>query len=149
MYQFTWEFIDQSKKYHRIVSTPLEFFADISKPTGTAPGYDITKSVTLIHDPRNKPGVFTPEDGGIVVGSKRPVRYLNCELEVMKASAINQIKVSSVPLVDEKIHSHPGIPSGTFQFGPGSTYRKPARQTLGSWTRVSSTFTLPLVPRSR
>ena len=85
---FDWQWRDKDKQFHREGAiTPLEFYEKFV-------GYDLDDMVCLIHDPR--PGhvantVFTVKFLGNVVGGQ-PTHYLNTELEVIKASAIQQIQ---------------------------------------------------------
>ena len=85
---FEWQWRDKDKQFHREgATTPLEFYEKFV-------GYDLDDMVCLIHDPR--PGhaantVFTVKFLGNVVGG-RPTHYLNTELDVIKASAIQQVQ---------------------------------------------------------
>ncbi|SCZ89346.1 BZ3500_MvSof-1268-A1-R1_Chr1-1g01121 [Microbotryum saponariae] len=82
--EFTWEYYDTKKKYHSVTSTPKSFAKDYAL-------VDVSKAISLIHDPRNAPGLYTVDRLGNVVGG-RPVLYVNTEIEDLKNVAIKLLK---------------------------------------------------------
>lgn len=62
---FVWEYYTTAKVYKRITSTPLSFYKDYST-------VDVASAISLIHDPRNQPGLYTVQRLGNVWGG-RPV----------------------------------------------------------------------------
>jgi bleomycin hydrolase len=43
--EFTWEYFDAKKGYHKITSTPLKFYKEYAT-------VDVSQAISLIHDPR-------------------------------------------------------------------------------------------------
>ncbi|KAK4056955.1 bleomycin hydrolase [Microbotryomycetes sp. JL221] len=81
---FTWEYYTKDKKYHKVTSTPKDFARDYCL-------IDVSKSISLIHDPRNKHGLYTVERLGNVVGG-RPVLYVNTSIDDLKNVAIKLLQ---------------------------------------------------------
>ncbi len=85
---FNWQWRDKDKVFHRAGQiTPKEFYDKYV-------GVKLSDLVCLIHDPR--PGhdfnrAYTVKFLGNVVGG-RPTEYLNVELDVIKAAAIQQLQ---------------------------------------------------------
>lgn len=87
--EFTWEYYDKDKKYHKLVSTPLKFYKDFVTASG---GGDLSRKISLIHDPRNDFGkLYTVSRLGNVVGGQ-PVLYVNTEIKNLKDVAITLLK---------------------------------------------------------
>ncbi len=88
--EFVWQWRDKDKEFHRDgLITPREFFHKHVQ-------IDLNDLVCLIHCPQEAKQyntLYTVEYLGNVVGG-RPVRYLNVELDVMKAASIAMIKDS-------------------------------------------------------
>lgn len=85
--KFVWEYVDKDKKYHSLETTPLGFYKDVVQ-------YDTTKSVSLLHDPRNAYKTVIEVDRlGNVVG-KPYVRYLNADIDVLANTAIKLIQAN-------------------------------------------------------
>lgn len=83
--EFTWEYYDKDKKFHSVTSTPLKFYHE------HAAGINVSQAISLIHDPRNKEGLYTVDRLGNVVGG-RPVLYVNTKTEQLKQVAIGLLK---------------------------------------------------------
>ncbi|GAA6061593.1 hypothetical protein JCM10212_000901 [Sporobolomyces blumeae] len=83
--EFTWEFTDKSGQYRSLTTTPLDFAKKHA-------GYDVSSTVTLVHDPRHPYNtVLTVERLGNVVGAP-PLRYLNVDIAVLKDIATHLIQ---------------------------------------------------------
>ncbi|GAA5987932.1 hypothetical protein JCM5350_006778 [Sporobolomyces pararoseus] len=82
--KFVWEYYSKDKKYHRVETTPLEFYHNYCQ-------LDLAKHLSLIDDPRNCPGLYSVDRLGSVVGA-RPVKYLNVGAEVLKKTAISLLQ---------------------------------------------------------
>ena len=87
-FQFTWEYYTtpddkktgSKKQYKKLTMTPLEFYRHAD--------YSLPNSISLIHDPRNAYNTaYEVERLGNVVGGSA-VRYVNCEIGILKATAI-------------------------------------------------------------
>lgn len=79
--KFTWEYYSKDGKFHSITSTPLEFYA-------TYCPIDVSRSISLINDPRNEyEKLYTVQRLGNVWGG-RPVLYVNAEVQKLKDVAI-------------------------------------------------------------
>lgn len=84
--EFDWEYVDKDKKFHSIPNlTPKKFYKEVI-------GYDSTQSVSLLNDPRNEYGkpVHVKRLGNVVEAGE--VVYLNAEIDVLAAKAIERIK---------------------------------------------------------
>ncbi|CEQ42870.1 SPOSA6832_04741, partial [Sporobolomyces salmonicolor] len=81
---FVWEYYSKDKKYHRVEATPLSFYKDVAL-------VDVSRAISLIHDPRNKHGLYTVERLGNVWGA-RPVLYVNTDIGKLKETAIRLLK---------------------------------------------------------
>lgn len=85
---FAWQWRDKDKNFHRAGTiTPLEFYDRYV-------GIELDDMVCLIHDPRPQHKynqVYTVKYLGNVVEG-HIIRYLNVEMPVLKAAAIEQIK---------------------------------------------------------
>lgn len=87
--EFTWEFYaGKDKQYKKVVTTPLAFYKDYG-------AVDILKNVSLIHDPRNPPGLYTVDRLGNVWGAA-PVLYVNTSIEELKKAAIRSLKADQL-----------------------------------------------------
>ncbi|ORY70780.1 peptidase C1B, bleomycin hydrolase [Leucosporidium creatinivorum] len=87
--EFTWEYYDKDKKYHKLVTTPLKFYKEFVTASG---GGDLTRKISLIHDPRNEFNkLYTVSRLGNVVGGD-PVLYINTEIKNLKDVAITLLK---------------------------------------------------------
>ncbi|KAF3905057.1 hypothetical protein AA313_de0206958 [Arthrobotrys entomopaga] len=84
--QFTWEFRDTDGKFHSYNNlTPLSFFKDFV-------GYKAAFHFSLINDPRHEYGkLYTVSRLGNVYGGV-PIRYVNVDMDTMKAAVIAMIK---------------------------------------------------------
>lgn len=76
----------QDFKFHSVVSTPLKFAKEHASVGGA-----VGDKISLIHDPRNKEGLYTVDRLGNVVGG-RPVLYVNTEIAELKQVAISLLK---------------------------------------------------------
>ncbi|KAI5474493.1 hypothetical protein MNV49_003216 [Pseudohyphozyma bogoriensis] len=82
---FTWEYYDKAGKYHKVTSTPLDFYKNYAQT-------NVSQAISLINDPRNKfDELYTVDRLGNVVGG-RPVLYVNCEIQKLKDVAIALLK---------------------------------------------------------
>ncbi|GAA5909933.1 hypothetical protein JCM5296_002537 [Sporobolomyces johnsonii] len=81
---FVWEYYSKDKKYHRVEATPLSFYKDVAL-------VDVSRAISLIHDPRNEHGLYTVERLGNVWGA-RPVLYVNTDIGKLKETAIRLLK---------------------------------------------------------
>ncbi|CEQ39782.1 SPOSA6832_01334, partial [Sporobolomyces salmonicolor] len=104
--EFVWEFADKDKKYHRVLTTPLDFARKHA-------GYNPSDTISIVNDPRHPWKVpMTVERLGNVVGG-RPLRYLNMPSDTLKNIAISLIK-SNIPVwfgcdVDKSSNTDVGI----------------------------------------
>ncbi|GAA5865875.1 hypothetical protein JCM8547_005743 [Rhodosporidiobolus lusitaniae] len=86
--EFEWEFVDKSGRYHKIVTTPLNFVRDHV-------GYSLSDAISVIDDPRHKPETpMTIERLGNVVGG-RPLRYLNMPSATLAKLAVSVLKTGT------------------------------------------------------
>ncbi|KAK4052427.1 bleomycin hydrolase [Microbotryomycetes sp. JL201] len=85
--EFTWEYYDKSKKFHSVKTTPKQFVKNYCL-------VDVSGGVSLVHDPRNKPGLYTVDRLGNVWGGK-PVLYVNTSIEDLKQVAISLLKADT------------------------------------------------------
>jgi bleomycin hydrolase len=82
---FVWEYTDKDDKFHRIQTTPLQFYREIV-------GVDADNYFSLIHDPRNDyNALYTVDKLGNIVGGK-PLEYVNACVDELKQVAIKMIK---------------------------------------------------------
>ncbi|POY74297.1 putative Bleomycin hydrolase [Rhodotorula taiwanensis] len=82
---FLWEFKDKKGDYQTIQTTPLEFARIHS-------GYDVSNTVSLLHDPRNPfRETYTIDRLGNVVGG-RDLVFLNLPMPKIKRVAIAMLK---------------------------------------------------------
>ncbi|GAA5883621.1 hypothetical protein JCM3774_001850 [Rhodotorula dairenensis] len=82
---FLWEFTDKAGKYHSIETTPLEF-------ARMHAGFDVSNTVSLLHDPRNPFHMtYTIDRLGNVVGG-RDLVFLNLPMSKLKRIAVAMIK---------------------------------------------------------
>ncbi|KAF9357190.1 hypothetical protein BGX34_009502 [Mortierella sp. NVP85] len=83
---FTWSFRNKEKKYYEFKNqTPQSFYKDHVN-------YPVSETLSLIHDPRNKPmALYTVQYLGNITGG-RPVRYVNASIEDLKRLAIQKLK---------------------------------------------------------
>ncbi|KAF3941828.1 hypothetical protein ABW19_dt0209536 [Dactylella cylindrospora] len=82
---FTWEFRDKVGKFSTFTATPLSFFKDFV-------GYDAPAHFSLINDPRHEYGKLYTLDRLNNVFGGRPLRYVNVDMETMKAAIIAMLK---------------------------------------------------------
>ncbi|OLY82043.1 Bleomycin hydrolase [Smittium mucronatum] len=89
---FDWTFYDKDKKYREYKSlTPIEFF-------NTHVGVNLSKTVSLINDPRNAYyKLYTVKYLGNVVGGD-PIKYINLPSKVLKDLASSAISQKSKPV---------------------------------------------------
>lgn len=84
---FTWEYVDKHGKFHRVVTTPLDFYRDYV-------GIDATKYFSLVNDPRNPyKRLYTVDRLGNVTGGKS-IEYVNADVDVLKQVAIKMIQAN-------------------------------------------------------
>jgi bleomycin hydrolase len=88
--EFTWEYYDKSKQYHKVGSiSPLDFYRDHVKPH-----FDAGSKVCLVTDPRpeNPTGrTYTVDCLGNVVGGRKTI-YNNQPVETLVDIAAKSIK---------------------------------------------------------
>lgn len=87
--QIAWEYKDKFGNFHRVDTTPLDFYNKILD-------FDATVHFSLINDPRNTQGLYTVDKLGNIESGK-PIEYVNTSIDNLKQSAINMIK-SNVPV---------------------------------------------------
>lgn len=82
---FTWEYYDKTGKYHRLTTTPLEFYHKHSP-------LQVDSYVSLVNDPRNPYArSLTVERLGSVWGAPGP-KYVNAPTSVLKQAVVDMIK---------------------------------------------------------
>ncbi|KAG0678253.1 hypothetical protein C6P40_000491 [Pichia californica] len=84
-----WEYKDKFGNFHRIDSTPLDFYNNIL-------GFKADEHFSLINDPRNDEGLYTVDKLGNIEGGK-PIEYVNTSIDNLKNVAIKMIK-SNIPV---------------------------------------------------
>lgn len=84
-----WEYKDKHGNFHRIETTPLEFYNNILN-------FKADEYFSLIHDPRNDEGLYTVDKLGNIEGGK-PIEYVNTSIENLKQAAISMIQ-ANVPV---------------------------------------------------
>ncbi|KAM0790648.1 hypothetical protein ACM66B_004508 [Microbotryomycetes sp. NB124-2] len=82
--EITWEYYDKNKKFHCVKTTPKKFVKDYCL-------VDVSRGISLVHDPRNEHGLYTVDRLGNVWGGK-PVLYVNTSIEDLKQVAITLLK---------------------------------------------------------
>lgn len=87
--EFYWEYKDKFGNFHRIRSTPLDFYNNVLD-------FKAHEHFSLIHDPRNSEGLYTVDKLGNIEGGK-PIEYVNTSIDNLKAAAIAMIK-ANVPV---------------------------------------------------
>jgi bleomycin hydrolase len=84
--QIVWEYKDKFGNFHRIDSTPLNFYNNVLN-------FKANEHFSLIHDPRNDEGLYTVDKLGNIEGGK-PIEYVNTSIENLKNAAISMIKAN-------------------------------------------------------
>jgi bleomycin hydrolase len=85
--EFIWEYYDKDKKYHKVVSTPLQFYKDYVD-------FDYENAVSVINDPRNPyESMIKVTDLNNMTGG-REVLYLNMSNEVLTQLIVKRIKAN-------------------------------------------------------
>jgi bleomycin hydrolase len=85
--EFIWEYYDKDKKYHKVVSTPLQFYKDYVD-------FDYENAVSVINDPRNPyESMIKVTDLNNMTGG-REVLYLNMSNEVLTELIVKRIKAN-------------------------------------------------------
>ncbi|TKA53664.1 hypothetical protein B0A53_03706 [Rhodotorula sp. CCFEE 5036] len=83
--KFVWEYYDKkSSKYHRIETTPKQFYKDV--------GVDVSQALSLVNDPRHEYKTLMTVDRLGNVWGGRPVKYINAEIDVLKETAVKLLK---------------------------------------------------------
>lgn len=82
--EFYWEYKDKFGNFHRIKSTPLNFYNNILN-------FKAHEHFSLINDPRNTEGLYTVDKLGNIEGGK-PIEYVNTSSANLKEAAIAMIK---------------------------------------------------------
>lgn len=99
---FEWTYVDKDDKYHRLKTTPSEFYKSC--------GFKADQHFSLINDPRNKYNTLYTVDrlknsifpslrtswvpGLTVVSEGQGIGYVNTKINVMKSVAIKMIKAN-------------------------------------------------------
>lgn len=85
--EFTWEFYDKDKKYHKITTTPLDFYKEYIE-------FDYANAVSIINDPRNPyESMIKVIDLNNMTGG-REVIYLNMSNEVLTSLIVRRIQAN-------------------------------------------------------
>lgn len=84
-----WEYKDKFGNFHKIDSTPLDFYNNIL-------GFKGNEHFSIINDPRNLEGLYTVDKLGNIEGGK-PIEYVNTSIDNLKNIAIKMIK-SNIPV---------------------------------------------------
>lgn len=82
----SWEYKDKFGNFHKIESTPLDFYNNILS-------YKANDYFSLIHDPRNSEGLYTVDKLGNIEGGK-PIEYVNTSIDNLKQAAMSMIKAN-------------------------------------------------------
>ncbi|KAH8690003.1 putative bleomycin hydrolase [Talaromyces proteolyticus] len=92
--EFTWTFYDANEKFTKVITKPTQFAATLSdKQTVRAcGGTDVHQLFSLVNDPRNEYNRLLTVDrlGNVVDGV--PVRYVNVDMDIIKAGAIAMLR---------------------------------------------------------
>lgn len=83
--EFTWEYYDKDKKYHKITSTPVQFYKEYVD-------FDYANAVSIINDPRNPYETMVKVKDLNNVAGGREVLYLNLSNEVLTSLVVKRIK---------------------------------------------------------
>lgn len=91
---FSWEYYDKDKKYHKLTTTPLKFSTELSDAATVRAcgGTDVNRLFSLVHDPRNDMNSLLTVNRLGNVWKARPVTYVNVDMSTMKAACIAQLK---------------------------------------------------------
>ena len=84
-----WEYKDKFGNYHKIDSTPLDFYNNVLN-------FKAHEHFSLINDPRNLEGLYTVDKLGNIENGK-PIEYVNTSIDNLKEAAIQMIK-SNIPV---------------------------------------------------
>ena len=97
--KMTWEYYNKDEKFGSVHTTPLNFAAGLSSGTAIQAnvGADVHELFSLVNDPRNSYGeLLSVSRLGNVYGM-RGVRYVNVDMDVMKAACISMLR-SEIPI---------------------------------------------------
>ena len=90
----TWEFYDRNDKFNAVSIKPVEFAAALATDEVLEEGLhmNISKLFSIVNDPRNDYGKLLSVSrlGNVVNG--HPVRYVNVDMDTMKAACIAMLK---------------------------------------------------------
>lgn len=89
-----WEFYDKDDKFVSLTNSPLGFAGELSSKASIEAnrGADVHELFSLVNDPRNAYGdLLSVSRLGNVIGM-RGVRYVNVDMETMKAACIAMLK---------------------------------------------------------
>ncbi len=90
--KFTWTFTDRTGVARQVSTTPLDFSRDIFTPEFGMSSSAISKMVSLVHDPRNKPlTLLTIDRLGNIVGG-RGITYINVTMAILKEACVRMLK---------------------------------------------------------
>lgn len=90
--EFTWQYVDKSGKAREVVTTPIDFAADIWSSEYRVTSSVIAGLVSLVHDPRNPPlSLLTVDRLGNIVGG-RGITYINVEMQTLKNACVSMLK---------------------------------------------------------
>lgn len=92
--EFTWEYYDSDSKFHRVMTTPVDFASSLSSPAAVRAnaGSDVNSLFSLVNDPRNEYSKLLTVDRLGNVREGRPITYVNVPVATLKAAAIAMIR---------------------------------------------------------
>ena len=92
--EITWEYYDKEDIFCSLTTTPLDFAGELSSEASVEAnrGADVHELFSLVNDPRNTYGeLLSVSRLGNVIGM-RPVRYVNVDMDTIKAACIAMLK---------------------------------------------------------
>lgn len=92
--KMVWEYYDKDDDFGTLTTTPLEFASELSSKASVEAnrGADVHELFSLVNDPRNAYGdLLSVSRLGNVIGM-RGVRYVNVDMDTMKAACIAMLK---------------------------------------------------------
>jgi len=89
---FVWSFVDKAGKAVTVTATPRAFSSDIYSNSFRYTIYNVSKMVSLVHDPRHKPlTLMTVDRLGNIVGG-RGITYINVDMATLKKGCVDMLK---------------------------------------------------------
>lgn len=95
----TWEYYDKDDNFGSLTTSPLDFAGELSSKASVEAnrGADVHELFSLVNDPRNNYGdLLSVNRLGNVIGL-RGVRYVNVDMDTMKAACIAMLK-AEIPI---------------------------------------------------